>query len=185
MYGLPMLVQGLWLGGREETLPIYGPQQALVRARHLLELFDLDEREGMFSLEWHPVALREGCPVLEMEGVTVTASPVDHAGHDTLSLRFEDLASGRAIVYSADTEPVRAVVNLAAGAELLIHEATGAERGHSSPEQAADVARRAGVPCLALIHYPVPGNDLEAWRVRAAGFGGDVFLARDGDVYAF
>ncbi len=183
LYGLPILVQGLWLGGRQETLPIYGPQQALERARRLLELFELDERADMFSLEWHPVALREGHRVVEMEGVAISASPVDHAGNDTLALRFEDVDTGRAIVYSADTEPVQAVVALATSAELLIHEATGEDRGHSTPEQAAAVAREAGVARLALIHYPVPGTDLDAWLARAAGFGGDAFLAQDGDVY--
>jgi ribonuclease BN (tRNA processing enzyme) len=45
------------------------------------------------------------------------------------------------------------------------------------------VARQAGAARLALIHYPVPGTDLESWRGRAAGFGGEVLLAQDGDVY--
>jgi ribonuclease Z len=183
LYGLPILVQGLWLAGRQESLPIYGPQQALERARQLLELFNLAERDDMFDLEWHPIALRQRRRVVEMDGVAITASPVDHADTDTVALRFEELSTGRAIVYSADTEPVQAVVDLAVGAGLLIHEATGEGKGHSSPEQAAQVAREAGVVRLALIHYPVPGTDLEAWQQRAAGFGGDAFLAQDGDVY--
>ena len=29
VYGLPMLVQGAWLGGRTAPLPIYGPQETL------------------------------------------------------------------------------------------------------------------------------------------------------------
>jgi hypothetical protein len=37
---------------------------------------------------------------------------------------------------------------------------------------------------LALIHYPVRGVDLEAWRRRAAGFPGPVSLARDGDAFS-
>ena len=183
IYGLPILIQGLWLGGREQVLPIYGSQQALDRAHSLLKLFDLDEREDMFSLEWHPIPLRAGRRVLEVEGVAISASAVDHGKADTLALRFEEVATGRAIVYSADTEPSRAVIDLAAGAELLIHEATGEGPGHSSPEQAADVARQAGVPRLALIHYPVPDVDLEEWRSRAGVLSGEVFLARDGDVY--
>ena len=60
LYGLPALVQGLWIGGREASLPIYGPKQALDRARDLLELLELADREGMFAVEWHPVPLREG-----------------------------------------------------------------------------------------------------------------------------
>jgi ribonuclease Z len=183
IYGLPMLVQGLWLGGREAPLPIYGPQQALDRAQNLLELFDLAVREEMFALEWRPVPLRQGRRVLALGEVQITAAPTVHAGNDTLALRLEDTSTGRAVVYSADTEPCPALIQLAAGADLLLHEASGDHPGHSSPAEAAEVAREAGVAQLALIHYPVRGVDLEAWRRRAAGFPGPVSLARDGDVY--
>jgi ribonuclease Z len=183
IYGLPILVQGLWLDGREASLPIYGPQQALDRARKLLELFDLADREGIFPVKWHPVPLREGRHVLTLGNIQITAAPVVHADNDTLALRFEDTATGRAIVYSADTEPCPALARLAAGADLLLHEATGDHPGHSSPAEAAEVAREAGVAQLALIHYPVRGINLEAWRQRAAGFPGPVTLARDGDIH--
>lgn len=183
IYGLPILVQGLWLDGRESPLPIYGPQQALDRARRLLELFDLAEREGMFSLEWVPVPLREGRKVLAQGDIQITAAPTIHAGNDTVALRFENTASGRSVVYSADTEPCPALVRLAAGADLLLHEATGDHPGHTSPAQAAGVAREAGVAQLALIHYPVRGVNTESWRRRAAGFHGPVTLACDGETY--
>lgn len=183
LYGLPILIQGLWLGGREAALPIYGPAQALERAQQLLEIFDLAEREGMFELEWHPVPLREGCHVLSLGSVQVISTPVVHGDNDTLALRFDDVDTGSALVYSADTEPCGNLIRLAAGADLLLHEATGDDAGHSSPREAAEVAREAGVGQLALIHYPVRGVDLERWRRRAAGFSGEVFLAKDGDVY--
>jgi ribonuclease Z len=183
MYGLPMLVQGLWLGGREDPLPIFGPEQALERARRLLSLFELAVRESMFSLEWRPVPLREGRHVLTLGAVVITTTPVQHGDNDTLALRFENLETGRSIVFSADTEPYVGLVRLASGADLLLHEATGEFAGHSSPEQAAEVAREAGVAQLALIHYPVRDVDLEAWRLRAFEFPGPVTLARDGDSF--
>ena len=183
LYGLPILVQGLWLGARQAPLPVYGPQQALDRAHKLLELFDLVDREGMFALSWHPVPLREGRRVLSLGDIRITSAPVVHASTDTLALRFEDTATKRAIVYSADTEPCPALARLAAGVSMLLHEATGDFPGHSSPEQAAELAREAGVGQLALIHYPVRGVNLEAWRRRAAEFSGPVTLARDGDIY--
>lgn len=183
LYGLPMLVQGLWIGGRKASLPIYGPAETLDVAHKLLELFALTDQEEVFAIEWHPVPLREGRRVLEVEGVRITATPVVHGSADTLALRFDNAASGRSIVYSADTEPWPALARLAAGADLLIHEATGDFAGHSSPAQAAEIAREAGVAQLALIHYPVRGMDLEAWRLQAAEFPGPVFLAQDGDVY--
>jgi ribonuclease Z len=183
IYGLPMLVQGLWLGGRKASLPIYGPKQALDRARKLLNILELAVREDMFSIAWHPVPLREGRHILALGSIAVTATPVIHGDNDTLALRFENRDTGRAIVYSADTEPCSALVRLAHGAALILHEATGEFVGHSSPEQAAQVAREAGADQLALIHYPVRRTNLEAWRLRAAEFPGPVILARDGDTY--
>lgn len=192
IYGLPMLVQGLWLGGREAPLPVYGPLEALGVARRLLDTLTLAERAEMYPIEWHPIPLQgdwpvplhDGGRVVELEGVRITCAPATHREVETMALRFEDTATGRAIVYSSDTEPCEAVIHLAVGADLLIHEATGPHRGHSSPAQAAEVARAAGVEALALIHYPVQGVDLDAWRRAAAGFDGPVRLARDGDVYA-
>jgi ribonuclease Z len=183
IYGLPALVQGLWIGGRENPLPIYGPAQALDRAKALLELLDLSDREGMFPVEWHPVPLREGREVGRWGEILISAAPMVHGSNDTLALRFENTDTGRAAVYSADTEPCAALVRLAAGADLLLHEATGEHPGHSTPAEAAEVAREAGVARLALIHYPVRGVNLEAWRLQAAEFPGPVMLAREGDRY--
>jgi ribonuclease Z len=180
-----MLVQGLWLGGRLNPLPVYGPEETLEVAQEILQTVRLTEMEGMFAFEWHPIRLREGrqVPVLGIEPVRITATPVMHSDVSTVALRFDNGANGRSIVYSADTEPCPALIRLAAGADVLVHEATGEQRGHSSPAQAAQVAREAGVTQLVLIHYPVQGVDLDAWRTEAAQFHGRVTLARDGDVY--
>jgi ribonuclease Z len=183
IYGLPLLIQGLWLGGRIDPLPVYGPKEALDTTHSLLELFDLSQRPDMFSLEWHPIPLREARSVVEVEGVQITATPADHREVQALAFRFENSRTGRSIVYSGDTEPCPTVVRLATGADLLLHEASGAFPGHSSPIQAAEVASAAGVKRLVLTHYPVLEVDLEAWRQSAVGFPGPVSLARDGDRY--
>ena len=183
IYGLPMLVQGLWLSGREDPLPVYGPGETLDVARTMLGLFGLDERPDMFTLDWHPVPLREDRTVLEVGEVRISSTPGIHGDVDVLALRFTNIATGRSIAYSSDTGPCRALVRLAAGVDLLIHEASGGDHGHSSPAQAGEVAREAGAEKLALIHYPVRGVDLEAWRLAASEFPGQVTLAQDGDVY--
>jgi len=67
---------------------------------------------------------------------------------------------GRTVVLTGDTAPCRATVEMARGAELLIHDASfseeeaqrAADTGHSTVGQAAAVAREAEVELLALVH---------------------------------
>ena len=185
LYGLPMLIQGLWLGQRPDPLPVYGPAETLDVASWLLEAFGLADRPDMFDISWRPVALGEGEWVLDVEGIRITASSMRHGDVATLAYRFENVAAGRSIVYSADTEPCPALVRLARGADYLIHEATGDHPGHSTPAQAAEVAAEAGVSLLVLIHYPVRRVDLDAWQAAAKAFTGPVILAQEGDTFAF
>ncbi len=63
---------------------------------------------------------------------------------------------------------------------VLVHEATGESQGHSSAKQAGEVARKAEVGKLYLIHYPTgkfAKGDLGAEAKSA--FQGDVQLAKD------
>jgi ribonuclease Z len=71
-------------------------------------------------------------------------------------------------------------VRLSEGADVLIHEAAGESMGHSSAQQAGEIARRAEVGRLLLIHYPTgkyAKGDLVAEAHSA--FPGEVALAKD------
>ena len=64
--------------------------------------------------------------------------------------------------------------------DILLHEASGPFKGHSSAAQAADVAKQANVGTLYLIHYPTgryaTGDPVAEARAR---FSGPVILAQD------
>lgn len=175
--GLPGLLMALWLRGRVDPLWIAGPEDALERARALLELFEWRSWAGMFPVDWRVVPSEAGAWVGGTEAIRLVAAPAAHSV-PTLALRIE-LPAGVA-VYSADTAPCPAVIALARGADVLIHEATGPYAGHTPPEGAGEVARAAGVRRLVLVHVP-PGVDEAEWVSRArAAFNGPVEVGRDG-----
>ena len=101
-----------------------------------------------------------------------------------------DPRPGRRLVYTGDTRPVDPVVDIAAAADLLIHDATFADderqrarhTGHSTAREAGQVAARAGVRRLALTHlssrYAGEWERLE--REAESVFDGECFVASDG-----
>jgi ribonuclease Z len=98
----------------------------------------------------------------------------------TIGIRVECKKPDKVLAYSCDTEPCEQTVRLAAGADILIHEAGGASFGHSSAEQAGEIATKAEVGKLYLIHYPTgpfAKGDIGAEARRT--FLGEVVVAQD------
>ncbi len=87
-----------------------------------------------------------------------------HITHNGREVRIDEVAGGirhgRKIVYSGDTAPTREMQEFAKDADVLIHEATADsslekkanQYGHSSARQAAEIAKKAGVRALAMVH---------------------------------
>jgi ribonuclease Z len=98
-------------------------------------------------------------------GETVTTSAGREVRPDEV---MEASRQGRKVVVTGDTRPTAPVIELAAGASVLVHDSTfGAseldralETGHSTGREAAEVAVAAGVSTLVLTHISSRHN----WR---------------------
>jgi len=133
--------------------------------------------------------------VWDSAGVRITAAPTDHRPVEpTIAFRVD--YDGTSVVLAGDTVPCATLDELTRGANALVHtvirkdlvEQIPLQRlkdildYHSSVEQAAATAARAGVDTLVLTHYvpPLASGQEEQWRALAAGeFNGRVELGND------
>jgi ribonuclease Z len=177
--GVPLLLMNMWLLGRQEPLRIYGLHHCLERLEDMMASYHWDNWPEFFPVAFHRLPERARVTVLQKDDYRVYSSPVRHLV-PTIGLRIEGQSRGRAVAYSCDTEPAPSVIDLASGADVLIHEASGGGVGHSTAEQAGAVAHEAEVGRLLLIHYPTLGVDLSGLVAQARHtFEGDVALAED------
>lgn len=193
--------------GLAGTVQIYGPPPLRSMLKQFLEMnrYDLDVRvedEGRIPLEdlieVHEIS--SAGLVHADDLVRVSAALVDHPPvHPAFGYRID--AADRSVVFSGDTRPCDALIELARGSDVLVHEVlhepgiAHMERthngrrlrqhlldSHTRVEEVGAVAARAGVPTLVLSHF-TPSDDVvtdETWR-RAAqkGFRGEVVVGRD------
>jgi ribonuclease Z len=146
--------------------------------------------------------------VWNRDGLSITAFAVNHAPVAP-AYGYRIAYKGRVVVVSGDTAASPAVERAAKGADLLIHEAlqprlvAGITRGldaagqprtaqitrdilnyHTTPQEAAGIAARAGVGELVLTHIapPLPSRLFHAAFLGDAPqrFGGRIRIAQDG-----
>lgn len=133
--------------------------------------------------------------VWDRDGVTIRVAPTDHRPvAPTIAFRIESGAAS--VVLAGDTVPCAGLDELAAGGDALVHTVIRRDLVthfpqqrvkdicdyHSSVEEAAATAARAGVATLVMTHYVpalIPGQE-EQWRALAASrFDGRIELGDD------
>ncbi|HVA82656.1 MAG TPA: ribonuclease Z [Candidatus Aquilonibacter sp.] len=98
------------------------------------------------------------------------------------------LHKGKIVVYATDTRPSKATVSAAKNADILIHEAAytenekklAIERKHSTAQEAAGVAKLAGVKMLILTHLSARHRNPDALYVEAKKLFKYVIVGNDG-----
>ena len=170
-------------------LPIIGPPgtRAVVEATLAALAPDISYRIGHHADITAPpeVTVHEYAAgqVWDSGGVVITAAPTDHRPVEpTIAFRIE--FGGASVVLAGDSVPCDSLDELARGANALVHtvirkdlvELVPVQRlkdildYHSSVEQAAATATRAGVDTLVLTHYvpPLAAGQEDQWRALAA-----------------
>ena len=97
---------------------------------------------------------------------------------------------GKAFVYAGDSRPSKATILAARGADLLVHESSysgserhlAMERKHSTSEEAAQVAKSAGVKRLVLTHISARHSSVDELERQARRIFKKTNVAQDGDI---
>jgi ribonuclease BN (tRNA processing enzyme) len=203
------LVLLAWTAGLRTRIDAGGPPPLEQMTKLFMEAnaYDIETRvedEGRIRLEplVHVHELTAGGVVLEDDNVRVTAALVDHPPVvPAFGYRLD--AADRSIVISGDTRPSENLIDLAKGADVLVHDAlfpaaidrlvAGVPNApdlkrsilshHTTAEEAGRVAQAAGVKTLVLSHL-IPAEDPavtdQMWREAASTyFDGEVIVGKD------
>ena len=198
-----------WAAGLKSRVDTWGPPPLERITRQFLEMnaYDIDVRmkdEGRVALAplVHAHERGEDGEVMRDERVRVTCCVVPHPDvAPAFAYRFD--TPDRSIVISGDTAKSDALITLARGADVLVHEVLylpAVDRlvasipnaatlkkhlidSHTSVEDAGRVAQAAGVKTLVLSHFvPTEGFDVTdgMWAAPArAHFSGRVVVGKD------
>lgn len=198
-----------WANRLASPVDVYGPPPLARMTRDYLALNAYDIEMRMAESGVRPLAPLIVPKEIEAAGtvhsdarVKVSAALVEHPPvRSAFAFRFD--TADRSIVISGDTRPSAALVDLARGADVLVHEvmhlpalgpliaaAPNAPRlrehllaSHTTSEQVGKVAAEAGVKTLVLSHL-VPGGapfvpDSEWLAAVRPHFGGEIIVGRD------
>jgi ribonuclease Z len=191
-----------WVTTFESTpLPIIGPPGTAEVVDAILAALGPDIR---YRIAHHPditeppvVQVHEHTEglVWKSEGVRIIVAPTDHRPVEP-TIAFRISYEKASVVVAGDSVPCSALDELADGADALVHTAIRKDLVeklpqqrlkdiidyHSSVEDAAATAARAGVDTLILTHYvpPIAPGQENDWRERAASaFDGRIELGND------
>lgn len=196
------LVTMFWaMNGEPKPMHVVGPPGTSDFCADTLKMLGPDiawRIEHHADLTWEPdVRVREVTEgvVFEENGVRITAARTEHPPVQmTIGFRIEH--EGRSVVIAGDTLPCEGLDDLCAGADVYVQtvlrrqivERIPSPRlkeildYHSSTEDAAKTAAKAGVKTLVYTHMmpaPEPGTEQDWINDAKPYFGGEVILGTD------
>lgn len=209
--GYPDLIFTTWIMRRTRRLPVFGPPGLQAMTDHLMAAWEPDIRIRVDGLERElpevylprvtEVDLDAGsAPVVvyDSAGVVITAFPVTHGSWEH-AYGFRVDTPDRSVVVAGDARPSEWVIEMARGADVLVHEVYPADRVepedrpggeywpeymrafHTSARELGEIAAEARPGLLVLTHVIWSGGtpDEVLAGIRAGGYEGEVVVAED------
>lgn len=198
--GLPDLFNTTWIMGRATPLQLYGPDGIAELADAVKKFFaedihirrDLAGKLPAAGAEITTHVIHPGV-VFDDGEVKVTAFEVDHKPvRLAYGYRFE--SHGKTIVFSGDYHPHEDTVLAVKGADVLVSEvylpeffnrerdeesAKRLRQYHCTPEEAGQLAAKAGVKKLIFTHIIPPDRGDEILRRARTAYSGEIVLGKD------
>lgn len=201
-----------WLDGRQKNLKVFGPpeiermtdmlfgEQGIYRQDQTARVAIKGSQQTMQDRTGHSLSkiivdvFEKNAPrwVYNAGSWQLTAVKTDHVQPymETYAYRLD--SEEGSVVIAVDSSPTQAVIDLAQGADLMVHECSatkevvyryGYEKFHTWPEAVAEVATSAGVKKLALVHFFRQTDKLETLAQMKAtirdGFEGEIYMGQD------
>jgi ribonuclease BN (tRNA processing enzyme) len=146
-----ILCQNLWLSGHNEPLNIYGAPPIKQWYRGLFDIAFTYARDRLMI----NVGVLKEHEAVQVGEATISNVPTVHGTTETRALRIE--WRGKSLMYSSDTAPCRDVIDLAKGADVLIHECNwldgpNPEGVHTTPSQLAEIVEEVAPKKVVLTH---------------------------------
>ncbi|HLI16938.1 MAG TPA: MBL fold metallo-hydrolase [Rhodanobacteraceae bacterium] len=182
-YGNLLLLS--WAGGLHSRVDAYGPPPLKRMTELFLEMdaYDIgirekDEGRPPLAPLIRPHEITHGGQVMHDDNVKVTAALVQHPPVEpAFAYRFD--CPDRSIVFSGDTHPSKNLIELARGADILVHEVIDLQTvdaiarsepkagrlrqhllaSHTPMSEVGQIATQAGVKTLVLNHF-VPSEGI-------------------------
>jgi ribonuclease BN (tRNA processing enzyme) len=169
---------------RASPLPVYAPREAPTRFAAAYSPDEAERAETDLSDVFDFRMLRPGnVQIGPFEVMAISAA------HPCEAFSFRITYGGRSLVYTGDTGAFDGLAELAAGADVLLAEASWTHADNRPPDlhmsgvEAGALARKSGVGRLLVTHVP-PWTDSEAVLAEAkAEFPGEITLVRQGLSY--
>lgn len=206
MADLGYLPLSSWIEGRTETVKVLGPPPTVQALDAILCGYDDDIEKRIISTGRPPFRplleardLTQGGHVFEEDGIRVSCAIVDHPPFE-IALAYRVDYNGKSIVISGDTAPSDELIELAQGADILVHEvvhptaiaqmqkntnaktiASHMTQNHTMIEDVGKIATAANVKKLVLSHLvPHTGLTDEQWiEPVKPHFSGEIVVGHD------